>query len=98
MKHRVNDLQKYKEFIDKEFKIVGGYEGVGTDKGCVVFEVINEDGNVFHVRPKGSVAQRKRWFQNLKDIIGKELTVRYQELSEDGIPIFPVGVVIRDYE
>jgi hypothetical protein len=26
------------------------------------------------------------------------LTVRYQELTHDGIPRFPVGITIRDYE
>jgi hypothetical protein len=26
------------------------------------------------------------------------LTVRYQELTDDGIPRFPVGLEIRDYE
>jgi hypothetical protein len=26
------------------------------------------------------------------------LTVRYFELTNDGIPRFPVGVAIRDYE
>jgi len=36
--------------------------------------------------------------KNLDDLIGKKLTVRYQEKSEDGIPIFPVGIVVRDYE
>jgi Flp pilus assembly protein CpaB len=30
--------------------------------------------------------------------IGKELTVRFQELSDDGIPRFPVGISFRDYE
>ena len=50
------------------------------------------------MRPKGSVEKRQQMFKDLEKIIGKELTVRYQELSEDGIPIFPVGIVIRDYE
>jgi hypothetical protein len=30
-------------------------------------------------------------------LVGKYLTVRYQELSKDGIPIFPVGVSIREW-
>jgi DNA ligase-1 len=31
-------------------------------------------------------------------LIGKYLTVTYQELSEYGVPRFPVGKTIRDYE
>jgi hypothetical protein len=30
--------------------------------------------------------------------IGQQLTVRYQELTTDGIPRFPVGIAFRDYE
>jgi hypothetical protein len=30
--------------------------------------------------------------------VGQMLTVRFQEKSEDGVPIFPVGLGIRDYE
>ena len=57
-----------------------------------------DNGKEFHVRPRGSRDLRREWFKDLKNIVGKELTVRFQELSEDGVPIFPVGVVIRDYE
>jgi hypothetical protein len=30
--------------------------------------------------------------------IGKMLTVKYQEMSPDGVPRFPSGIAIRDYE
>jgi len=98
VKHRSKDLQKYKEFEDAEFKITGGHEGTGTDKGTVVFEVVTKEGKPFSVRPKGTRELRAEYLKELPNLIGKELTVRYQELSEDGIPIFPVGIVIRDYE
>lgn len=97
-KHRSADLQKYKEFIDEEFEIVGGQEGTGNDAGCIVFTVQTKDGKPFNVRPRGTVAQRQKWFSDLSKLIGKPLTVRFQELSEDSIPIFPVGVAVRDYE
>jgi DNA ligase-1 len=97
-KHRSKDLQKYKEFIDAEFEIVGGHEGSGPDAGTIVFEVKTKAGKTFSVRPKGTREQRAEWFKDLKHIIGADLTVRYQNLSEDGIPIFPVGITIRDYE
>jgi len=31
-------------------------------------------------------------------LIGKRLTVTFQEYTEHGIPRFPVGKCIRDYE
>ena len=98
VKHRSKDLQKYKEFFDEEFEIVGAHEGSGPDAGTVVFEVKTKTGKIFSVRPKGTRELRTEYLTNIKKIIGKELTVRYQNLSEEGIPIFPVGLAIRDYE
>jgi DNA ligase-1 len=96
--HRSKDLQKFKLFEDKEFPITGGHEGDGLEVGCVIFECMAENGKPFNVRPKGSRELRKEWLLDIKNIIGKELTVRYQNYSEEGIPIFPVGISVRDYE
>jgi DNA ligase-1 len=96
--HRSKDLQKYKTFEDKEFKIIGGYEGEGLEEGCVVFVCDLGNGKEFHVRPRGSRDLRREWLKDLKNIVGKDLTVRYQDLSEDGVPTFGVGITIRDYE
>jgi hypothetical protein len=32
------------------------------------------------------------------DYIGKDLTVQFFELTDDGVPRFPVGIAVRDYE
>jgi len=96
--HRSKDLQKYKEFIDEEFKIVNALEGTGTDEGTVIWVCVNKDGNTFKVRPRGTVDQRSKWWHSANDYFGNMLTVRYQNLTEDGIPRFPVGIAIRDYE
>ena len=95
---RSADLQKYKEFQDEEFKIVGGKESTGPEAGCIIFDVVNSKDQKFAVRPRGSFGQRKVWMNDLSNLIGKKLTVRYQELTDDGIPRFPVGISIRDYE
>jgi len=92
------DLEKVKEFEDAEFKIVGGKEGTGNDEGCIIFKCETTDGKEFDVRPRGTVEQRREDFQKLDSYIGESLTVRYAELSDDGIPLQPVGIVIRDYE
>ena len=36
--------------------------------------------------------------QSGKKYIGKKLTVRFQELTDDKVPRFPVGITFRDYE
>lgn len=96
--YRSYDLLKHKDFLDKEFEIVGGRSAAGRDEGTVVFECAMSNGKTFSVRPKGTWEQRKEYLDNLDRYIGQALTVRYQETSEDGIPIFPVGLTIRDYE
>ena len=98
LKGRSADLQKYKEFLDSEYEIIGGKPGTGPEDGCVVFNVKTSKGQEFAVRPRGSFGQRKVWMKDINNLIGKKLTVRYQELTDDGIPRFPVGISIRDYE
>jgi len=96
--HRTADLQKHKDFEDEEFEIIGGEEATGDDAGTIVFICKTTNGHTFKVRPKGSRDIRREWFTNINNIIGKRLTVRFQEKSEDDIPIFGVGIEIRDYE
>ena len=96
--HRSADLQKYKEFKDDEYKIVGFKEGDGIEKGCVIWVCETKDKKPFSVRPRGTHEQRAEAFKTASKAVGKKLTVRFQELTEDGIPRFPVGLAIRDYE
>ncbi len=97
--YRSSTLLKYKEFKDSEFVIIGAKEGEGLEKGCVVWICEIEDGSEeFSVRPKGTRKLRREWFDDQKKYIGERLTVRFQERSEDNVPIFPVGISIRDYE
>jgi DNA ligase-1 len=96
--YRSTYLLKVKKFVTEEFEIIGGYEGVGTHKGACTFIVKTEDGKEFHACPKGTMEQKRKYFEELDTLIGKMLTVQYQELSKDGIPRFPVGIAIRDYE
>ena len=97
-KYRSADLQKFKDFLDEEFTIIGGKEGVGRAKGTIIWTCETEDGKPFDVRPKGTEEQRRHWWENLDQYVGKKLTVRYQNRSDDNIPIFPVGLTVRDYE
>lgn len=97
-KHRSYDLQKVKRFVDDEYRIIGGKDGSGREAGLVVFKCVTSDGLEFDVRPRGSHEHRSEMFENLENYIDKYLTVRYQELTDDGRPRFPVGIAVRDYE
>lgn len=91
-----HDLQKYKEFEEDEFVIVGFREAEGRDSGTVIWRCATKTGDEFDCRPIGSMEHRKALFQNAKANVGKMLTIKYQELSEKGIPRFLSGKSIRD--
>ena len=92
---RGDSLLKLKDFMDDEFVIVGFTDGGGKDAGTVIFECrVGE--NTFRVRPEGTVEERSQMFQEGESYIGKPLTVRFQRYSDDGVPIFPVGVGLRE--
>lgn len=98
-----NDIEKVKDYQDSEFEIIGGKEGTGTDTGCIIYRCITESGGEFDARPRGTVEDRQQMLIDLPNDIGKMLTVRYAELSDDGIPLQPVGIpaeaeAVRDYE
>ena len=96
---RSSNLLKLKKFKDEEFKIVD-YTCAknGKEVGCVIWICSTKEGKIFNVRPEGGYSERKKLYRNGKNYIGKMLTVKYQEMTNDNIPRFPVGVGIRDYE
>ena len=95
---RSYDLQKYKCFVDHEFEITDVKEAVGNDAGTAILRCKTNESSFFWVRPKGSREYRASLLSNARCIVGKTLTVRYQNLTDKGVPRFPVGVAIRDYE
>ena len=108
-KHRVKGLLKYKEFKDDtEFDIDCCKYDVRQDtdafgnvvqRKCIKYHCITDDGITFDVVPQGTLVERERlWNDRFNVNNSSKLTVRYQELSEDGVPIFPIGIGVRDYE
>jgi ATP-dependent DNA ligase len=94
---RSNYLLKYKAFQTDEYEIVDVKEGTGREKGTAIW-VCKVGDQHFSVKPEGTLETRKQFLKERDRYIGKQLTVRYQNLTTLGIPRFPVGVVVRDYE
>jgi ATP-dependent DNA ligase len=99
-KVRSNDCQKYKEFEDREFNIVGFKDGKGSEKEAIIFICETDKGEQFDVRPRGAIDSRKDMYKRGDEYIGKRYTVRYQNTEDvkDGVPRFPIGIGVRDYE
>jgi DNA ligase-1 len=93
---RSHHLQKYKEFIDEEFQIIDVVDGIGKEEGAAVYICKNANGQEFRTRPIGSYEDRKQQFQNKEQLIGQWVTVRYQNLTDEGKPRFPVGRGLRE--
>ena len=99
---RSPDLQKYKSFMDAEFEIVGAVENKGKMEGQCTFTCVTEDGTEFGCKPMGDESQREQYWIDFQagKLTGKMLTVKFFEwtTSENPVPRFPVGVIVRDYE
>ena len=94
--YRSKDLLKVKRFLDEEYEIVDFTDGTSIELECIVFVCKTKDDQTFSVRPVGTHEERKVMYRNGTSYIGKKLTVKYQELSNDGVPRFPVGLHIRE--
>lgn len=92
---KTNNILKVKSFQDEEFEIVNFEEGKGKYEGCVIWVCKTKEGKEFNVVPKGTYEDKKYWFDNAMSFIGKMLTVKFFNYTEEGIPFLPVGKSIR---
>lgn len=91
-KSRSSDLLKYKDFEDSEFKIVDFTFEKDTskdDENLIVWVCKTPSGTLFNVRPKGTREERKELYKRGRGFIGRNLHVKYFELTENNVPRFP---------
>jgi DNA ligase-1 len=97
---RSTSLLKRKEFIDAEYKVVdiniGNGNRSGTAKHLVCY--CPKTKTTFNSNIKGSFEYLKEIYDNRKDYIGKLATIKYFQLTPDGIPRFPYAIAFRNYE
>ncbi len=95
--YRSKNLLKVKTFCDSEFLITGAREGEGKMSGAVVFRCRNDLTEVeFDVSMAATMEERQRYWRERDQYIGRKLTVKYFDRTEDQLPRFPVGVVVRE--
>lgn len=100
LNERSNNLLKFKSFKTEEYTIVDAQEAKGRDKGTVIWVCQTPEGKRFNVRPRGTQEERKRyWSERGRWTTGNhKLTVQYQDMTNGGVPRFPVGLAVRNYE
>lgn len=93
---RSADLQKFKEMVDEEFKVVNVQE---DRNGNAVLVLFDEVAKATFTCCFGDFEERKEQLYNPANYIGRMLTVAFQTRYKDSrLPQFPVGKAWRDYE
>jgi len=88
---RTNVLLKVKTFHDEEAKVTGHRKGEGRLMGLIgAIECVLPNGKEFSIGTGFSDHQRKH-----PPKIGEIVTFKYQELSDNGHPRFPVFIRVR---
>lgn len=94
---RTKNLLKYKEFKDGEYLILDVVEGVGNRSGGAGAIVCkNKDGTTFNSNIKGTREFCKEMLLKKDEYIGKIGTIKYFNLTVDGVPRFPYFMGLRN--
>ena len=96
---RGNDWIKIKVYQDAEYPIVGISEGLREEDMCFILETPN--GQQFNCKPMGDREQKQWYREHIDELVGKNLTIKYFEMSGvegSEIPQQPIGICVRDYE
>ena len=101
---RSNQFLKRKKNYDDEYPIIGFEEGInGKDKGAIIFIMKTSDNKEFKAVPNMPLKERKKMYKlaltNFNEIYKNKLaTIKFDEYSEDNIPLRAKFISIRDYE
>jgi len=96
LKHRSLKMRKFKHFIDEEYPVVDVHLNEGVDKEYFVWVCETHDGKRFKAKPMGTREQKWEWYDNYPIYLGRRLTVKFQEYTEEGVPRFPIGKAFRE--
>ena len=92
---RSKTLMKHKSFVDEEFTILDIVEGEGNRTGTAGFmRFQTSDGKPFKSNVKGTFEETAEMLKNKNELIGKQATIKYFNLTPDGIPRFPFVINI----
>jgi DNA ligase-1 len=92
---RSADLQKVKLFQDAEFEVIDVEEGKGKMAGKAIFVLRTETGETFNAKMVGALDKLAEYFINKDKYIGKQMTVKFQGMTNGNVPRFPVAMRFR---
>lgn len=87
---RSRSLMKVKSFLDAEATLMGVVEGTGKYDGHLgALQCKTQQGKLFEIG-SGFTDEQRKVFWKERDTLPKTLNFKYQELTDDGIPRFPI--------
>lgn len=90
--HRSHNLQKWKLMQDAEGRVIHVEKDLNGE-GVLVIQMKGEK-KYFKCKMKGG--HDFRAYDNQVKLLGKWITYKFQTLTNDGIPQFPVGLYVRE--
>jgi DNA ligase-1 len=91
---RSSSLLKLKSFQDQEF-LCTNIKQEKHEETLGSLECVTATGEVFHARPKLTDEERLHLWKQPQDVVNHWVTVKYFEITEAGVPRFPVVIKIR---
>lgn len=98
---RSKSLLKRKEFQDAEFEIISVNEGIGNRAGVAGNMTLRDaQGKIFNSNIKADFGLLGQYLLDGPKLVGKMATVKYFNLTPDGIPRFPFVISVNrgEYE
>jgi DNA ligase-1 len=92
---RSKKLIKVKKFLDDEFEVIAI---TPSDDNVTVLTCKMKNGKTFKATAPGDQDQKRYALLHKHDFIGRTVTVKYANLTADGIPFHPVALGWRDKE
>ncbi|PTB98580.1 hypothetical protein C9975_10425, partial [Thalassospira xiamenensis] len=98
---RSKSLIKVKSFQDAEFKIIDVIEGTprikdGETLNVAIYVCETTEGKTFNVTAPGNMYEKHTAWQERQSAIGKDLTVKFFNFTNDKLPFLPVALRLRD--
>jgi DNA ligase-1 len=98
---RSKSLLKRKDMQDAEFLVVDVVKGKPNIKDHGIFEVpifvcMTDNGDRFNCTAPGSMEEKHAFWLQKDALIGRQLTVQFFNLTEDGVPFLPVALRFRE--
>lgn len=98
---RSKHLLKRKDWLEDDFLVVDIKEGKGKNENTAILVCTTSDDKEdkdkqFDVTAPGTYINKARIFDKAAKYIGKKLSIKYQNLTDDGIPRFPIALGFKD--